>query len=469
MAPKFSESLVRAEEVFLGRVIGVDHQRVTFQVGAAWKGAAGPAVLQQGQGTDCVFHFEEGRDYLVFASRGRDGMLSASAGHCGFTVAAEDACATLGRLGTPTTPRPDFLLLPAAAAALATVLVLISRRTRKFAPLLALVGAAVTFGLWRGQGVGPSYPLPAPAPTRAAVDTVEAGVEVELARGEKPWSTVVFGATGKEVYGAKQYGEELCAYGLDAGRGCVDGGPQLAGAFAVSADGARLAVSYIRGVQLRTLPTLALIETIPRASRDGVEALAFTADGGALAAVGWSTAFVVDLADGGVVRTVEPLGQPGRGLALSGDGRRAALAWSELGADDRRRPIVGVFSLDDGQLIAKLTRTCGGGFRNVSLDHRGQTLAWAEPDGVQVFDVDHQRLLNTLPVGHAGAAPTLSPDGRQVALVFAGVELWDVGSARPQLRFRDDAGIGPMSFSPDGRRLAVLGERTIRILETGAR
>lgn len=113
-----------------------------------------------------------------------------------------------------------------------------------------------------------------------------------------------------------------------------------------------------------------------------------------------------------------------------------------------------------------------------NTDARGQWLALSTNVGAQIWDVKEGRLLRTLRYPQEGdvgkwATPSLSPDGKWVALKTSGS--WDAGSSlylfdrasgQLTLRANTSSGLGLLSWSPDGQWIAATTKTGILIFRS---
>jgi hypothetical protein len=69
------KELGRHQSAFAGKVIGVEGERVTFEVARVWKGPREKALtLTSTPRPGCTFAFEVGKDYVVFADGRKDAL-----------------------------------------------------------------------------------------------------------------------------------------------------------------------------------------------------------------------------------------------------------------------------------------------------------------------------------------------------------------------------------------------------------
>jgi WD40 repeat protein/serine/threonine protein kinase len=204
-----------------------------------------------------------------------------------------------------------------------------------------------------------------------------------------------------------------------------------------------------KGEQVRTL----------RAHADCVWALAFSPDGGRLAAGGGGiqkSAKNVTVWDTTTWHEVprSPLAAPSglRTVAFSPDGRLLAAAGVASSP-------VAVWDLATGTQTAALhghTWVVG----QVAFRPDGRRIAAASHDGtVRVWDVTTGKEVVRPPLRHAARATAVafSPDGGRLATASLDgtVRVWDATSWKPLLVRSDAAaGVWCVAFSPDGRRLA---------------
>jgi WD40 repeat protein len=134
-----------------------------------------------------------------------------------------------------------------------------------------------------------------------------------------------------------------------------------------------------------------------------------------------------------------------------------------------------LLDLPSGKVRATLDGHSGG-IGTVAFAADGSYLASGSSDGtVKLWDVATGRQKKTLNLGQSVSALTFSPDGRTLAVGTWGhdgpqnppwsASLWDVASGTrlgPELRVRDS--VHALAYAPDGRTLAVAGQdRVLRL------
>jgi WD40 repeat protein len=103
--------------------------------------------------------------------------------------------------------------------------------------------------------------------------------------------------------------------------------------------------------------------------------------------------------------------------------------------------------------------------RSVSLSRDGNTLAAADGEIVQLWDLRGRKSLGTVRVGAAVSNVTLSADGDSLASAGddGAVRLWDVRTREPLTEpLRGKAAIAGAALSPDLRTLATISRETVR-------
>jgi WD40 repeat protein/serine/threonine protein kinase len=261
------------------------------------------------------------------------------------------------------------------------------------------------------------------------------------------------------------------------------------GDFAFSRDGGRLAAPLRRDRRLIGIWDVALGRTVAtlRGSGGPVTAVAFGPDGQSIAtaAVGAAGArpFVThwDLASSRAIRTFEAGRVLVEALAFSDDGRRLAAG----GGDMRVSGWVSAWDTESGAVLGKLEHV--GHVKSLAFHPNGLHLAAADIGGskVHLWDLSAGTLI-TKPGPEGVSCVGFTPDGKRLAVLgFDGnVHLADARTADDILVLR---GFSPKStngytpriaFSPDGSRIAGhfpiflnlwdLGPRPDRAAEPGA-
>jgi WD40 repeat protein len=205
-------------------------------------------------------------------------------------------------------------------------------------------------------------------------------------------------------------------------------------------------------------------------SPDGRTLASAGADGPALASAGDAAVRLWDAVAGQGPRALPFLARGVAGLALSGDGRRLASVSNPPSFPGRKGD--GVVTVWDAK-AGKGTSTGkghAGRIRRVAFSADGSRLASAGEDGtVRVWHADKGQETLALK-GHTGpvAAVAFSPDGRLLASGGQdGVKVWDAATGKELLAPKGHTGpVSDVAFSPDGRLLASASfDKTVRVWE----
>ncbi len=352
----------------------------------------------------------------------------------------------------------------------------VAQRFRRLSVALALLGllAAVVAGYaWRQRQAADAASRKAMVNERAAqVAEGRAVVEKNKAEEERTRADVqakLAEASATEAEKAKTKAENEARVAL---------AHQLAGAafLSVRADNeasllfAARAVSITRDADGTVLPdaTEALRKAVgPEAIRltlpghsVAIDHLAFSPDGRRIATFAplWDSnpnIRIWDVSTGAEVGgfsffdrcSIEP------GLVFSGDGTRLACADSDAFA---------VWDTRSGQELLRQSDFAGTRYNSGLPDRHIEQFALS-PDGkwliagphnspVEVWDIAGQKLSKKF----AGRAPALSPDGKRLATVGEkSIEIWETDTGRSLLHIAFAGDVAGLIFSPDGKRVAA--------------
>jgi WD40 repeat protein len=227
-------------------------------------------------------------------------------------------------------------------------------------------------------------------------------------------------------------------------------------AMALSADGKVVACADKKGlIRLWDVADGRLLATLSQTGGGQLTALAFTADGKRLAALGSQEgtsqeARLLVVATGKILRRFDT-GCPADGVALAPDGRTAA------SLNDRGAPrLWDVATGASRDLMHDQPAACG----RLSFSPDGKTLLEAETDKkrLHLWDVAtaRERQLELSGLSNEKSNIVLSPDRLTVAgsdNTFV-LRLWDAATGKPLLAFPGHAAApGHLAFSPDGKAL----------------
>jgi WD40 repeat protein/tRNA A-37 threonylcarbamoyl transferase component Bud32 len=164
--------------------------------------------------------------------------------------------------------------------------------------------------------------------------------------------------------------------------------------------------------------------------------------------------------------------EPGRSVAVSGDGGRWAVVRKQgFGRLRINARAVGIWDARTGRELSELDPDAEGPLAALALRPDGQRLALARAGGaVQVWDPDTAEVLRSIDVPQGCLALAYSPNGRRLAGACGDgqVRVWDGQTGKEQFTVRGAAGkLLDVAFRPDGRQFAAAaGDGTIKVCNT---
>jgi WD40 repeat protein len=224
--------------------------------------------------------------------------------------------------------------------------------------------------------------------------------------------------------------------------------------------------------------------------------LVFSPTGRYLAMGSAQTAWVVDTASGLVIEHVEKVNS----LVFSPDGNRIAVKKSDKNeililnflskkniaqirseyrlnhfmafSPDGKRVATGnhtnlaeIWTVENGKYVADLWPLPkeARAFRQnlLSFSRNGHFQARGADGDVQIWDTISRRKILSFESNHRQIGTSFSPDGKRIALIdkYKGIEVWDINSKKPLSIFKKTTGnVKAVDFSNNGKRLAVLYE-----------
>jgi WD40 repeat protein len=227
---------------------------------------------------------------------------------------------------------------------------------------------------------------------------------------------------------------------------------------AFSHDARTLAVGYADGVvELWDLGRLRK-RLVLRPSQEHIRGLTFTPDDGGLLICTGGKVCLWDAGKGELRRTLTPADSNYGALIPAPDGKVGIIV-----SDAKRGPIPELWDVATGERQAQAPERAAHWFR-VAFAPDGRTAVALEGHTLVPWDIPSGRTLAPM-AGHGALVQALafSPDGRTLISgdTSGVVRLWNVATWQELFELHGDMGevTGDAAFSPDGRMLAVLGQR----------
>ncbi len=231
--------------------------------------------------------------------------------------------------------------------------------------------------------------------------------------------------------------------------------PARPDALAVSRDGKLVAIAGADGtVSIRTLPGLASVRVLH--APGAATGVAFSPDGGLVAATTRATVTVWNTATGAVLPSMTFTGRSVNGIAFSPSGAGNLVAISSQG-------LIIVWDALTGHVMAK-KRPGMGRLGALAFSPDGRVLATAGSGGIALWDPANLRFLGVL-AGSVGSVRSLafSPDGTSLASGEnnGSILLWDMATRSATATLTGSPGtVTELGFTANGRTLLSGGNAT---------
>ncbi|MDC0721637.1 hypothetical protein [Nannocystis bainbridge] len=160
--------------------------------------------------------------------------------------------------------------------------------------------------------------------------------------------------------------------------------------------------------------------------------------------------------------------------AVSGDGRRAALAPSRTRDSEYRGDGIHVFDVASRQEVAFVART-GEYLGEVALSRDGGLVAFVDGDQTRLVAAPSGAAVSSFkpPAGARVSSLVFSPSAQRLGLVLErsqptqeyGLAILDVASGRPLFTQWGLPYVGRLAFSPDGARVAHSADSGVRVID----
>ncbi len=190
-----------------------------------------------------------------------------------------------------------------------------------------------------------------------------------------------------------------------------------------------------------------------------VDCLVFNSDGTRIVATSKGVAKVWDLPEGRETLTLEPGDwETIASIAFSPDGKLLAGADGEV---DVWPGFIRIWDASSGQLLESIEIE-DEGLVNVAFSPDGLRLAWASWNKLNIWELASRREVVSFDVDEGPSMPIFSPDGKRLtagSTYSSGTaRVWDAASGKEIAKLKtDEEWIRPLTFSPEGTRIATHG------------
>ncbi len=232
---------------------------------------------------------------------------------------------------------------------------------------------------------------------------------------------------------------------------------------AYSPDGKIIAVGNYREVQLWNVQSGKQMKVIPISEFIyGLRELLFTRDSKKLIVRDYNKAMIWDIETGELVREIEA--EYGiNDIAISPDGTQVAVGESRE---------VRIWDLETGELIYTLLTGDLDTVWSIAYSPNGKNLAVGLFGPLQIWDLETGRLLHTAseaegPIDYLQYQPLSEALGETITYASGNVHavlMGDLGFANELTSYVD--GVNGLAFSPDGQRLAALGDNKLQVWDS---